>query len=121
MIYKEALNEINGFRSVEVHPSLLFIILKGLLSGPAQLGPTSYAFSIIVRPRFLTRAGAMPGAAGCVRWGYIAVAAGGSLALKGVLVTKARKSIPNNLKQQLETDWPVGFQLCFKLAVMQFL
>ena len=63
----------------------------------------------------------MTGATGCGRWGYIAVAAGASLALEGALVTMARKSIPNNLKQQLETDWPVGFQLCFKLAVMRFL
>jgi hypothetical protein len=47
------------------------------------------------------------------------VAAGASLALEGALVTMARKSIPNNLKQQLETDWPVGFQLCFKLEVMK--
>ena len=47
---------------------------------------------------------------------YIAVVAGASLALVGALVQIARKSMPNNLKQPLETDWPVGFQLCFKLA-----
>ena len=50
----------------------------------------------------------MTGATGCGRWGYIAVAAGASLALEGALVTMARKSIPNNLKQQLETDCSVN-------------
>ena len=55
MICKEAFSRINGIRRFEVHPSLLFIILKGELSGPAQLVPASYAFSIIARPRFLAR------------------------------------------------------------------